>query len=89
MIKSASANSLMMVTISTKANGATNEMRNPTLSASIIWERAMRRKNKLKKYLMWLDSNADRLDSAVLRHERFELHGGKGGFLDASSERRV
>ena len=45
--------------------------------------------DKLKKYLMWLDSNADRLDCGVLRPERFDLQDGKGGFLDQCSGRRV
>jgi len=45
----------MIVTEMTKNRGAKNEIKNPTLNASIIWESATSKKNKLKKYLNWLN----------------------------------
>ena len=43
-----------MVIATTNTSGATKEIRKPTLSASIICERATSKKNKLKKNLNWL-----------------------------------
>ena len=51
-----SDSSLTIVTMSTKARGATKDMRKPTLSAGTIYDRAIRRKKRLKKYLNWWKS---------------------------------
>ena len=51
-----SDSSLTIVTMSTKARGATKDMRKPTLSAGTICDRAIRRKKRLKKYLNWWKS---------------------------------
>ena len=41
---------------STTTNGITNEIKKPTRRAGIICESAIKRKNRLKKYLNWLKS---------------------------------
>lgn len=43
--------SLIIVTVSTKTKGPTNEIKNPTRSALKAYEQAMTKKNMLKKYL--------------------------------------
>ena len=60
-----SDNSLIIVTMSTNARGATNDIRNPTLNAGTIWDKAMSRKNRLKKYLNWWNSTRGMNDHQV------------------------
>ena len=50
-----SRNSLIIVTASTKTSGATKEIKKPTRKAGMIWDSAIIRKNRLKKYLNWLN----------------------------------
>ena len=49
-----SENSFIIVTANTKTRGATKEIKKPTRRAGMICERAISKKNKLKKYLNWL-----------------------------------